>query len=160
MTTKTSALTFRDLTRLSNHGFELTSDAHAPINLPLVFNGNTCAEFDTYRFERVAPDIPGSDRLWTLEFDPEALTPWTAWWDDRDDNGKTYASDYQDGLASIDEAMGYLHGVPWQPPASRIVELLREVEGTITCAQDVLTLPDGRQIPLPGCDLILPKETA
>jgi len=148
MTTKTSALKFNHLTLLSKHGFELTSDSHAPINLPLVFNGKTSTEYDTYRFERIAPDIPGSDRLWTLEFDPEALNPWTAWWNDRDENGHSYASDCRDGLASIGEAIVYLYRVPWHPPASRIVDLLREVDGLVTCAQGVLTLPDGRQISL------------
>jgi|GEM_PF-2876178 len=158
MTTKTSALTFSDLTRLSHHGFELTSDPGARINLPLVFNGKTSTEFDTYRFECIAPGIPGSDRLWTLEFDPEALNPWTAWWNDRDENGASYASDYHDGFTSIDEAMGYLLVVPWHPPASRIVDLLREVDGPITCTQSVLTLPDGQQIPLPS-EAVSPMET-
>ena len=143
-----NALTFRDLHTLQEHGFELS-------------NGNTLQEInvsspylDVYQFDAIAPNVPFADRLWRVAFWRTKADPWGVSWRDRRwatkyGSDTVYAEGDQNGFATLSDALDYLRRVPWHPSPERLVELLRDVEGTITCTGGLLTFPDGSQVPLP-----------
>lgn len=140
-------LTFRDIADLIEHGFDMTSDKDRPINV------QTPTHMDFYDFERIEPNVPGSDRMVRLTFygeqDEVTHQQWGWCVIDRDDDGTAYKEQYGSAATFMD-ALIATRSVAWEPPPSRLIELLRTTSGLVTCIDGTLTFPDGTQVRIPS----------
>ncbi len=137
-------LTFADLARVHEAGYR----HHQYIDNT---QGINVGHETYYDFEWYPSHIPGEDRVVRLTFSREECDPtWMVVVLDRDLNGDVYHEESFDAQHDLSAALTWAIRYPWTPSPERLVDLLRQTTGEVTCRDGVLTLPDGTQLHLPG----------
>lgn len=132
-------LTFTDLARV--HEAEYRHHSTRGINID---------DAIYYDFEWYPSHIPWEDRIVRLTFSrDESDSTWTVVVQDRDFDGDVYHEATFDAKHDLSAALTWAIRYPWTPTPERLVALLRNTTGNITCQDGVLTLPDGTQLHLP-----------